>query len=113
MVVTAACPASPVPCSVIGGARPVCVNSSLTIESLLKELSIDKNILSPLLPPPGTSDCFPCNLVQHIIQMDLPLSERRCTCILEAIITCCLGFTAALFCLDSAESCRELVRSES
>lgn len=41
----------------------LCVNSSLTIESLLKELSIDKNILSLLLPPPGTSDCFPCNLV--------------------------------------------------
>lgn len=45
--------------------------------------------------------------------MDLPLSETRCTHIWEAIITYCLGFTAALFCLDSAESCRELVRSPS
>lgn len=50
---------------------------------------------------------------QHIIQMDLPPSETRCTHIWEAIITYCLGFTAALFCLDSAESCRELVRSQS
>lgn len=39
------------------------VKPSLTIESLLKLLSIDKSILSPLLPPPGTSNCFPCSLV--------------------------------------------------
>lgn len=39
------------------------VKPRLTIGSLLKELSIDKSILSPLLPPPGTSDCFPCSLV--------------------------------------------------
>lgn len=39
------------------------VKPSLTIESLLKELRIDKSILSPLLPPRGTSDCFPCSLV--------------------------------------------------
>lgn len=39
------------------------VKQSLTTESLLKELCKDKNIIFPLLPPPGTSDCFPSSLV--------------------------------------------------
>lgn len=89
------------------------VKPSLTLKASRRSSAETKAFFLPCFPLRGQAIVFLAVQCQRIIQMDLPLSETRCACILEEIITCCLGFTVALFCLDSAESCRELVRSES
>lgn len=61
-----------------------------------------KPSLSGLRPLWGQDIVFLAVWSQRVIQMALPLSETRCTCDSEAVITSCLVFIAALFCLDQA-----------
>lgn len=67
-----------------------------------------KPALSGLSPLWGQDIVFLAVGSWRVIQMAYPLSETRCTCDSEAVITSRLVFIAALFCLDQAIAERNL-----